>query len=207
MPRSLAMAIQCLSEDGFTTERGPSSSSVSDSSSMSFRSTSFHACRSTWVLDIFLPQFLQGLGFGLIFVSLSTAVLSTIKTSLMTAASGSTRRAAGLRQHRHRRGRHSSDPGRAIEQGSPHGARDPLQRRHLSIAQQSLLFLSFARRRPYNSWVRGLETSGGNGDKHASMLSYNHVFFLIALLFFMSLPLLLLVKDPQRASSARLVAE
>ena len=38
--------------------------------------------------DIFFPQFLQGIGFGFIFVSLSTAVLSTIEKPLMTAASG-----------------------------------------------------------------------------------------------------------------------
>jgi DHA2 family multidrug resistance protein len=38
--------------------------------------------------DIFMIQFLQGIGFGAIFVSLSTAALSTIDKPLMTAATG-----------------------------------------------------------------------------------------------------------------------
>ena len=36
--------------------------------------------------DIFFPQVLQGIGFGSIFVALSTAVLSTIEKPLLTAA-------------------------------------------------------------------------------------------------------------------------
>jgi len=38
--------------------------------------------------DIFFPQALQGVGFGVIFVALSTAVLSTVERPLLTAASG-----------------------------------------------------------------------------------------------------------------------
>jgi DHA2 family multidrug resistance protein len=38
--------------------------------------------------DIFLIQFIQGIGFGAIFVSLSTAALSTITNPLMTSATG-----------------------------------------------------------------------------------------------------------------------
>lgn len=38
--------------------------------------------------DLFFPQALQGVGFGLIFVGLSTAVLSTVDKPLLTAASG-----------------------------------------------------------------------------------------------------------------------
>jgi DHA2 family multidrug resistance protein len=38
--------------------------------------------------DIFMIQFIQGIGFGAIFVSLSTAALSTIEKPLMTAATG-----------------------------------------------------------------------------------------------------------------------
>jgi len=38
--------------------------------------------------DLFLPQLLQGLGFALIFVALSTAALMTVESRLMTGASG-----------------------------------------------------------------------------------------------------------------------
>jgi hypothetical protein len=43
--------------------------------------------------------------------------------------------------------------------------------------------------------------------RQASMLSYNHVFFLIAALFFLSMPLVLLVKDPHRAAAEPVVAD
>ena len=35
---------------------------------------------STWDTGTFFPQLLQGIGFGVIFVALSTAVLSTIES-------------------------------------------------------------------------------------------------------------------------------
>jgi hypothetical protein len=47
----------------------------------------------------------------------------------------------------------------------------------------------------------------GMVGRQASMLAYNHVFFLIALLFFLSTPLTLLVKDPQRARGAEMVTD
>jgi hypothetical protein len=43
--------------------------------------------------------------------------------------------------------------------------------------------------------------------RHASMLSYNHVFFLIAALFFLAMPLVLLIKDPHRVAAAPMVVD
>ena len=62
--------------------------------------------------DIFIPQFLQGVGFGIIFVSLSTAALSTFEKRAMTAASGlynvirQVSGSIGIAP-----GRHAADPG------------------------------------------------------------------------------------------------
>ena len=39
------------------------------------------------------------------------------------------------------------------------------------------------------------------------MLAYNHVFFLIALVFLVSIPLVVLVKDPHMARGAEMITD
>ena len=47
----------------------------------------------------------------------------------------------------------------------------------------------------------------GMVGRQAAMLAYNHVFFLIALLFLLLVPLALLVRDPQRAKGAQMTTD
>lgn len=158
--------------------------------------------------DIFFPQFLQGIGFGFIFVSLSTAVLSTIEKPLLTAAAGlynvirqvfasigialaATFLTRGEIRYRAILTEHvTSYSDTALE----------------SLRQlQSYLFSIGA-----NASGTDMETfklMEGIVGRHASMLAYNHVFFLIAVVFLFSTPLALLIKDPQRTRGAKMTTD
>ena len=146
--------------------------------------------------DIFLPQFMQGAAFGLIFVSLSTAAMYTIEKRLLTAAAGLynvMRQIAGsigiavaatflIRSENWNRGllmEHVTD-----------STTSPLH------AFSGLLF------------SRGMDQfSAGEGAlrmldefvmQQASMLSYNRVFFFTSLLFVIATPLVFVLKDTRK---------
>ena len=158
--------------------------------------------------DIFFPQFLQGIGFGFIFVALSTAVLSTIENPLMTAASGlynvirqvfasvgialaATFLTRGEIWYR------------AVLTEHVTGYSDPT-----SDALRQLLSYLFSQ--GANATGTDMEAFGlleGMVGRQAAMLAYNHVFFLIALLFLLLVPLALLVRDPQRAKGAQMTTD
>jgi len=209
MPRSLAMAISMPLGGRLYNRAGPK---LLVGIGLSVNVISFYELSRMSVdvgyWDIFLPQFLQGIGFGLIFVSLSTAVLSTIEKPLMTAASGlynvvrqvfgsigialaatlltrgETWNRAMLMEHVNVFSDITSQTGRALFSWLSSQGADP------TAAETGALKL-------LEDMVM----------RQASMLSYNHVFFLIAALFFLSTPLVLLVKDPHRNRSAPVVGE
>jgi DHA2 family multidrug resistance protein len=158
--------------------------------------------------DIFLPQFLQGVAFGLIFVSLSTAALSTIEKSMLTAAAGLysvvwqvfssvgialaatilTRgeqiNRALLMEHITAFGNTSVETLRSLSQYfSSHGM-------DMIDAQ--------------NKALKAIE---GIVMRQASMISFNHVFFLIAVLFVISTPLIFLINDLRRKTSTGIIIE
>jgi len=89
MPRSIAMAIAMPVAGRFYNKLGPR---VLIGTGLVVTAVAFYALSrlslNVGYMDIFLPQFLQGIGFGLIFVALSTAALSTIERRSITAASG-----------------------------------------------------------------------------------------------------------------------
>ncbi|OPY73015.1 MAG: Multidrug export protein EmrB [Syntrophorhabdus sp. PtaU1.Bin058] len=158
--------------------------------------------------DIFFPQFLQGLGFGFIFVSLSTAVLSTIEKSLLTAASGlynvirqifgsvgialaATFLTRGENLYRALLVEHVTIF-RDVVPESLHRLLSLLSSQGANVSGTDLEALKFLERMVM---------------KQASMLAYNHVFFLIAALFLLSVPLAFLVRDPQRGKGAEVMRE
>lgn len=158
--------------------------------------------------DLFFPQCLQGIGFALIFVSLSTAALSTIERRLMTAASGLynvVRQVCGsigiaVCATLLTRGENWN---RGILVGHATAFRD--------VAAGSLHTLSSY------FFSRGADLQGADGQalkvldgiimRQASMLSYNHVFFIIAVTFLLSIPLILFIRDPQRTAGNNIVPE
>ncbi len=89
MPRSLAMAIIFPIAGVFYNRLGPQLLIAGGllMSVFSFYQLS-NISLSVGYWSIFWPQFMQGIGFGLIFVALSTAALATIEKNRLTAATG-----------------------------------------------------------------------------------------------------------------------
>lgn len=158
--------------------------------------------------DIFFPQFLQGIGFGLIFVALSTAVLSSIEKPVMTAASGlynvirqvfasigialaATFLTRGEVRYRAILTEHVTSYNNAASQS----------------LDQILSYLSSKGAVGSGSDIEAFKLLEGIIQRQAGMLAYNHVFFLIAVLFLFSIPLALLVRDPQRAGTTGVAAD
>ncbi|HVX39721.1 MAG TPA: DHA2 family efflux MFS transporter permease subunit [Gemmatimonadaceae bacterium] len=144
--------------------------------------------------DLFWPQLWQGVGFSLIFVSLSTAALSTIPKPRMTAATGLynvVRQVMGsvgiaaaatiltsstVRYHAIL----SSNAG-----ASPYGAQTL---NGITAGMMSKGADAFTAREQAMRILDGLIT------RQAAVLAYNHVFVLVSSLFFIGLPLVLLLR-------------
>ncbi|MDA8163498.1 MAG: DHA2 family efflux MFS transporter permease subunit [Desulfobacteraceae bacterium] len=146
--------------------------------------------------DIFVPQALQGVGFGLVFVSITTSAMLTIEKSRMTAATGlyvvmrqifgsigialvateltrsQTRSHVILAEHLNP---YRDIVGRWLAAG---GKAFAAQGTAPSLLSDKSLHL--------------LEAMTG---RHAAMLAFNHVFFLLALLFIVSFPLTFLLQS------------
>ena len=145
---------------------------------------------------IFIPQFLQGIGFGLIFVPLSTNSLITINKSQMTAATGIynvVRTVAG-------------SVGTAIASTGISSAGMNYFRELLvhNINPYSIRYTNYLEligqnlhahgSSIYLAGVQAYKVLENTINDQAYMLAYNRVYAGIALLFILSLPLLLLFR-------------
>jgi DHA2 family multidrug resistance protein len=149
--------------------------------------------------DIFIPQLYMGAGFGLMFVALSTAALSTIAKPRMTAATGLynvLRQVAGsigiaftATQYT---GWTKAFAGRLSENVTL--SRDAVGQLLPRIAA----LLASRGANPADSGLQALKLIKVEVVRQASMLSMNRLLFLIACFFFLSLPLILLLKHGDR---------
>jgi DHA2 family multidrug resistance protein len=146
--------------------------------------------------DIFLPQFLQGIGFGMIFVALSTAALAFMEKKLMTAASGLfnvIRQVMGsmgiaLAATLLSRGEHLN---RALLVEHVSAARDITTSAVNTIAGYLLtrgIGMNEARE-------KALKILDGIVMQQSGILTYNHIFFQISMMFLLCIPLVLIIKD------------
>jgi len=158
--------------------------------------------------DIFFPQFLQGIGMGLIFVSLSTAALSTIEKPMLTAASGlfnvvrqvfgsvgialaatiltrgeETNRAL-LMEHITAFGNTSTETLRSLAQYFSSQGMDIIDAQNKALKAIEEIVM-----------------------RQASMISFNHVFFMIAVLFVICVPLIFLITDSRRKTRTEIINE
>jgi len=145
--------------------------------------------------DIILPQFWQGIGFGMIFVPLSTAGLSTIEPPMMTAATGLynlVRQLAGsigmaIAATQLTRG---TNMFRAFLVENITEFRDATTER---LQAMGAMFMNtgsdFVTAR--QKALRLLEEMIMG---HARMLSFNRIFFLLACLFLLAIPLVFLLR-------------
>jgi DHA2 family multidrug resistance protein len=145
--------------------------------------------------DIFFPQFIQGIGFSLIFVALSTAALSTIDKTKMTDAAGLYNVIRYI----------FGSVGIAIAATQiTRGAN--LNR---AIILENVTEYSVATIHRLENLMAAVTASGVDPAtcqekvlrllesmvmRQAGMIAYNYVFFLIACFFFVSLPFIFLLK-------------
>jgi len=146
--------------------------------------------------DIFFPQFLQGTGFGFVFTSLSTAALSTIEKPLLPAATGLY---TVIRQVF---GSIGIAVAATLLSRSENWYRAVLVEKisvYRDITSELLLKLSSYFYAHGLDQVgadnRAAKVLGGMVARQASMLSFNHVYFLVSILFFVSVPLAFFIKD------------
>jgi MFS transporter, DHA2 family, multidrug resistance protein len=158
--------------------------------------------------DIFLPQFLQGIGFGMIFVSLSTAALSTIEKQLMTAATGL------YNVVRQVFGSIGIALAATILTRGENFNRARLME-HITIFGDNTNHM--LRSLTQYFYARGMDMADAQNKalkaveeivmRQASMLSFNYLFSLIAVLFVLSIPLIFLITDSHREISSEVIGE
>ena len=197
MPRSLAMAVMMPIAGRFYNRLGPRALIgvglvITAVSFMQLSAMSLDV--GFW--DLFVPQSLQGAGFGMIFVALSTAALASIKKSEMTAASGLynvVRQVFGsvgiaITATELTRGEQIFRAG-LVKNVTPFAANT----RNIASA----LTGAMARQGggPALAKYKALAILDGQLRRQASMLSYNHVFSMVTALFVISVPLVFLLKS------------
>lgn len=150
--------------------------------------------------DLFFPQVWQGVGFSLIFVALSTAALSTIDRPQMTAASGLynvTRQvfgSIGIALSASQLSRGSSTYHAVLsEHVTPY---DPTTQAWMARVVGAM---QAAGTDAATATQRALRILDVQILRQAAVLAYNHIFTLVALLFAVSLPLVLLLSNEKAA--------
>jgi DHA2 family multidrug resistance protein len=144
---------------------------------------------------IFLPQFLQGLGFGFIFVPLSTTAFITIEKPLLTAATGLynvVRQVAGSVG--------TAIAATGISAGMNHYRAMIVE--HVNVynnitSDRLTLFQDVLHQRGSSSFTaeaQAYKLLERTVNTQSSMLAYNRVFFVILCLFLVSLFLLVLFR-------------
>ena len=195
LPRSLAMAIVLPIAGRLYNKLGPR---ILIGSGLFLNAISFYQLSvlsldiGFW--DIFVPQFLQGIGFGMIFVSLSTAALSTIEKHLLTAAAGL------YNVVRMVFGSVGIALAATILTRGENFNRARLME-HITIFGDNAMHTLQSLTQYF--YARGMDMADAQNKamkvveeivmRQASMLSFNHVFFLIAVLFILSIPLIFFI--------------
>jgi len=211
MPRSLAMAV-VMPLGGLLYNRvGPRPLIATGLlvSAFSFRELS-RLTSAVGFWDVFVPQLWQGVGFSLIFVALSTAALGAIEKAKMTAAAGlynvvrqvsgsvgiavaATTLTTGIARYHDVLAEHIT-------------MYDPATRERLGALTAAL---RTAGSDAYTAAREALDLLNAEVTRQAAVLSYDHVFALVMLLFALALPLVLLLRatGTARDEAAALIAE
>lgn len=150
--------------------------------------------------DILFPQIFQGVGFGMIFVALSTASLATIDRSKMQAATGLYNvvrlifGSIGIAAAATELDRGAVAYGaRLVENVTPFS---DTAVEWLKSAASAMLNKGFD---GVTAQLQSLKLIDGEVARQAMMLSVNHVFFLVACLFVASAPLVFLLRKTKHA--------
>lgn len=200
MPRSIAMAIAMPLGGKLYNRLGPR---ILIGTGLIITAVSFYQLSrlslNMGYFDVFFPQLLQGAGFGMIFVALSTAALSTVERSSLTAAAGLynvVRQVFG-------------SIGIAVA-ASQLTKSETIY--HALLAEKVTDYSSST-----SAWMSsvygGMQAQGvdpvtgkqmaltlldGELSRQAGMMAYNHMFLLVTVLFIISMPFIFLLKSNKK---------
>ncbi len=210
MPRSLAMAIAMPLGGRLYNSAGPR---VLIGTGLMVAAVSFYQLSRLSLdigyMDILIPQFLQGLGFGLIFVALSTAALSTIAKKNMTSAAGLYNvvrqvfasigiALAASQLTKATTGYHAMLAEKVTQSGT--AATGWMQAVTGAMQGQGA--------DPSTARQMALTLLDGELSSQAAMMAYNHIYLLITGLFIISFPFIFLLKTGKKqAGAAEVVVE
>jgi DHA2 family multidrug resistance protein len=205
MPRSLAMAVLMPIGGRFYNRLGPR---LLVGSGLIVAGLGFYSMSKLTTTvgywDLFWPQVWQGVGFSLIFVALSTAALSTIPRPRMTAATGLynvVRQVMG-------------SVGIAIAATTLSAS---ATRYHAVLLENA--GASAVGQQRLDALTRGMVAKGADAmsakreatrlldatiSRQAAVLAYNHVFALVASLFFIGFPLVFLLRRGAETSEVEI---
>ncbi len=197
MPRSLAMAIMMPIAGRLYNRLGPK---IIIGGGLIITAFSFwqlsRLSLNVGFWDLFLPQCLQGGGFGMTFVALSTVALSAIKRDEMNQATGIynvVRQVFGsigiaIAATELTRGQNVFRAG-LVKYVTPYTSNSSNFIRVMTGAMIS------RGADPATARYKAMGILNNQLGRQAGMLSYNHVFWLVTVLFILSLPLVLLLRE------------
>lgn len=209
MPRSLAMAVLMPIGGRFYNRLGPK---VMVAAGLAISALSFvqlaHMTVDTSFADLLWPQVLQGAGFSLVFVALTTAALASIEKPKITAASGLYNVVRTV----------FGSIGIAIaasQLSSSAAANHALLAERASVSNPAAVsWMAQATAGMVRSGVdamtaraRALRLLDLTITRQSVVLAINHVFVLIAVLFVLALPFVLLLRGGQHQGEGAIVAE
>ena len=207
-PRSLTMAV-VMPLSGFLYNRvGPRALVATGLAVSAFSFYQFtHLSMDTSAGSIVVPQIWQGVGFGLIFVALSTAALTNLPRARVTAGAGlynvvrqvfgSVGIALAATQLSTQTSRYHDILASSLTPYSE-ATRHWLAMARAGFMQSSADSVEAAR--------RALAALDGTVMAQATVMAYNHAFFLVALSFAVAIPLAFLLRSHQGPSPAEAVA-
>ena len=210
MPRSLAMAVLMPIGGKFYNKLGPR---VMVSAGLTVSAISFlqlaHMTVDTGFWDLLWPQVLQGVGFSLVFVALTTAALASIEKPKITAASGlynvvrTVFGSIGIAVAASQLASTAAANHAVLVERA--GMANPVAMSWLAQATAGMIARTGAD--AYTARTRALQLLDYTITRQSVVLALNHVFVLIAILFVLALPLVLLLRAGHAPEGEGVLAE
>jgi DHA2 family multidrug resistance protein len=146
--------------------------------------------------DMIIPQLFQGMGFGMMFVALSTVILSTVPKPKMTSAVGlynvtrqimgsvgiaigATLLSNGDTSYRNILNAHVTNY-------------NPMSRQWIANVSQGFQHHGM---NAFSAHTAAIVSLSAEVDRQAQMLSFNHIFILMAVVFIFSIPLMMTIQN------------
>jgi len=209
MPRSLAMAVLMPIGGKFYNRLGPK---IMVASGLFLSAVSFvqlaHMTVDTGFWDLIWPQVLQGAGFSLVFVALTTAAFASIERPKITAASGlynvvrTVFGSIGIAVAASQLSSITESNHALLAERA--GMANPAAMTWVAQATAGMMRTGAD---PYTARMRALRLLDATITRQSVVLALNRVFILIALLFVIALPLVLLLRAGHAEGESEMALE